>query len=67
MFRIEPKATLVQAEDRTDQIGLRRRRRALLPHPTASCAASTASYIVFTSRNDNEEIDEWKLGLAFFF
>jgi len=23
--------------------------------------------IVFTSRDDNEEVDEWKLGLAFFF
>jgi hypothetical protein len=23
--------------------------------------------IVFTSRNDNEELKEWKVGLAFFF
>jgi hypothetical protein len=24
-------------------------------------------HMVFTSRNENEEINEWKLGLAFFF
>ena len=23
--------------------------------------------VVFTSRNDNEELEEWKVGLAFFF
>ena len=32
VVHIEPKATLVQPDDRTDQIGLRGRRRALLPH-----------------------------------
>ena len=31
------------------------------------CAAEYKSHMVFTSRNDNEEIDEWKLGFAFFF
>jgi hypothetical protein len=23
--------------------------------------------VIFTSRNDNEELTEWKVGLAFFF
>jgi hypothetical protein len=25
------------------------------------------SYLTFTSRDDNEELDEWKAGFAFFF
>jgi len=25
------------------------------------------SHMVFTKRNANEEVDEWKLGFAFFF
>ena len=29
--------------------------------------AEYKSYVVFTSRNDNEEIREWKAGLSFFF
>ena len=29
--------------------------------------AEYRSHMVFTSRNDNEEVDEWKLGFAFFF
>ena len=29
--------------------------------------AEYRSYVVFTSRNDNEEIDEWRGGFAFFF
>ena len=66
-IRIEPKSTLVLPEDRTDQTayagaGLRfylTRRffvRAEYRHP-----------MVFTSRNENEEIEEWKLSFAFFF
>jgi len=67
VIRIEPKATLVQAPDRTDQLahigaGLRSylSRRFVL-------RAEYRSYVVFTSRNDNEEINEWKLGFSFFF
>lgn len=67
VLRIEPKATLVQTEDRTDQvghvgIGLRAylTKRLLL-------RGEYSSYLVFTSRDDNEEIDEWKAGFAFFF
>jgi len=67
IIRIEPQATLVQSEDRTDQVahvglGLRAylTRRFLL-------RAEYTSYLVFTSRDDNEELDEWKAGFAFFF
>jgi opacity protein-like surface antigen len=63
---LDPKSTLVQAEDRTDQIGyvggglqgyLTRRFMVRLEY---------RNNVVFTSRDDNEELDEWKLGFAFF-
>jgi hypothetical protein len=64
---VEPKGTLVTPEDRTDQTayagaGLRYyvTRRFFL-------RAEYRSHLVFTSRNENEEIDEWKIGLAFFY
>jgi hypothetical protein len=67
VLSISPKATLVQAEDRTDSIayaGLGVRgfltNRFLLQ-------AEYRSYVVFTSRDDNEEIDEWTVGFTYFF
>ncbi len=63
----EPKSTIVQGEDRGDQIGhagaglrIYATRRFLL-------RAEYKSYVVFTSRDDNEEVEEWKVGFAFFF
>ena len=62
-----PKSTIVQGEDRTDQVahvggGLRvyATRRFMV-------RAEYKSYVVFTSRDDNEEVEEWKVGFAFFF
>lgn len=67
VIHTEPAATLVQARDRTDQfasvgVGLRAHvgRRLLL-------RAGYRNLVVFTSRNENEELDEWHAGLAFFF
>ncbi len=67
VIRTEPKSTIIQSEDRTDQIGhagagfrIYATRRLLL-------RAEYKSYVVFTSRNDNEEVEEWKVGFAFFF
>jgi len=63
----QPRSTLVQPEDTTDQIGyvtggvrgyLTRRFLARFEY---------RGNVVFTSSNDNEEIHEWKLGFAFFF
>ena len=67
VIRIEPKATLVQVEDRTDQIahvgaGIR-----TYLSQRFVFRAEYKSYVVFTSRDDNEEVDEWKLGFSFFF
>jgi len=67
IIHTEPKSTIVLSEDRTDQIanagvGLRAyvTRRLIL-------RAEYKSYVVFTSRDDNEEVEEWKVGFAFFF
>ena len=67
MLSISPKATLVQAEDRTDSmayagLGLRGflTDRFLLQ-------AEYRNYVVFTSRDENEEIDEWIVGFTYFF
>lgn len=63
----EPKSTIVQSEDRSDQtahvgagIRIYATRRFIL-------RAEYKSYVVFTSRDDNEEVEEWKAGFAFFF
>ena len=67
IVRIEPKATLVQPEDRTDSaayagIGLRGylTNRFLLQ-------AEYREFVIFTSRDDNEEIDEWTAGFTYYF
>ena len=67
VITIDPKSTLVGSEDRTDQIGhagvgLRAHvsRRFLL-------RAEYKSYVVFTSRDDNEEVSQWSAGFSFFF
>jgi hypothetical protein len=64
---LEPKATLVQPAQRWEQTayvggGLRfyLTRRFFV-------RAEYKSHIVFTKRNQNGEVDEWKLGFAFFF
>jgi hypothetical protein len=67
LIHVQPKATLVRQPDRNDQTafvgaGLRYywTRRFFL-------RGEYRTHKVFTSRNANEEIDEWKLGLAFFY
>jgi hypothetical protein len=67
VLRTEPKATLVQTEDRTDQVG--HVGIGLRAHLTKRLLVrgEYSSYLAFTSRDDNEEVDEWKAGFAFFF
>jgi hypothetical protein len=62
-----PKATLVATSDRRDSMahagfGVRSylTRRFVF-------RAEYKSYVVFTSRDDNEEVGEWKAGFSFFF
>jgi uncharacterized protein YgiM (DUF1202 family) len=63
----EPKATLVVPQDRSDQSayaggGLRiyLTRRFFL-------RAEYKEHIIFTKRNENQQVDEWKVGIAFFY
>jgi len=67
VIHTSPKSTIIQGEDRTDQVGhvgaglrIYATRRFLL-------RAEYKSYVVFTSRDENEEVEEWKVGFAFFF
>jgi hypothetical protein len=67
VIHTSPKSTIIQGPDRTDQVGhvgagvrLYATRRFLL-------RAEYKSYVVFTSRDENEEVEEWKVGFAFFF
>jgi len=62
-----PKATLVATTDRRDSMahagfGV----RAYLTHRFV-LRSEYKAYVVFTSRDDNEEIREWKTGFSFFF
>lgn len=63
----KPRTVLVQAQDRNDRmshvgIGVRTylSRRFML-------RMEYRSHVIFTSRDDNEEVDEWKIGFGVFF
>jgi hypothetical protein len=67
IVHVTPKATLVAPTERTDQTayvggGVRYylTRRFFL-------RGEYKSHEVFTKRNANQQVDEWKLGFAFFF
>jgi len=67
MIHTRPKSTLAQAEDRTDEaanVGFGAQgyisRRFVV-------RAEFNEYVVLTSRDDNEDVSEWKVGFAFFF
>ena len=67
MINTDPNATLVQTEDRSDPLAhFGVGARAYLAR-RFMVRAEYKNYIVFTSRNENEDIDEWKVGFAFFF
>ncbi len=64
---VEPQTTLIASQDRTDEmahvgVGLRfyLARRFVL-------RAEYESYQIFTSRNENEEINQWQVGVSAFF
>jgi len=66
VMRTSPSATLVESEDRTDQtahVGLGA--RAYLTRQFVF-RLEYKSYVVFTTRDDNEEVEEWKAGFSFF-
>lgn len=67
VVRTKPKATLVVAADRRDSaahagLGVRGYLAGRFVF-----RAEYKSYVAFTSRDDNEEVREWKAGFSFFF
>lgn len=65
---IDPKATLVRSTDRTDQIGYVGGGLQFYLTRRFMLRTEYRNNIIFTRRDDNEEVDEWKyLGFAFFF
>ena len=66
-IRTEPKSTIIQGEDRNDQIGHAGAGFRVYLTRRFVFRAEYKTYVVFTSRNDNEEVEEWKVGFAFFF
>ncbi|HEY5807235.1 MAG TPA: outer membrane beta-barrel protein [Povalibacter sp.] len=64
----DPKSTLVSVEDRTDQIGYVGGGLQFYLTRRFMLRTEYRDNVIFTSRDDNEEVDEWKyLGFAFFF
>ena len=67
LVHTQPKSTIVQGEDRTDQIAHAGAGLRIYATRRFVVRAEYKSYVVFTSRDDNEEVEEWKVGFAFFF
>ena len=67
VIHTEPKPTIVQGEDRTDQIAHAGAGVRIYASRRFVVRAEFKSYVVFTSRDDNEEVEEWKVGFAYFF
>ena len=67
VVRTEPKSTIVQGQDRTDQIGQVGAGFRIYASRRFILRAEYKYYVAFTSRDDNEEVEEWKVGFAFFF
>lgn len=67
VIHTEPKSTIVQGEDRTDQVAHVGAGFRIYATQRFILRAEYKSYVVFTSRDDNEEVEEWKVGFAFFF
>jgi hypothetical protein len=64
----DPKSTLVQSVDRTDQIGYVGGGLQFYLTRRFMLRTEYRNNVIFTSRDDNEEVDEWKYrGIAFFF
>jgi hypothetical protein len=67
VLRTEPKPTIIQGEDRTDQVAHAGAGFRVYSSRRFILRAEFKSYVVFTSRDENEEVEEWKVGFAFFF
>ncbi len=68
LIKIDPKTTLVRSSDSTDQLGYVGGGLQFYLTRRFMVRTEYRNNIIFTNRDDNEEVDEWKyLGFAFFF
>jgi hypothetical protein len=67
VINTQPKATLVATTDRTDSVALAGAGVRMYLTRRFVLRAEYKAHVVFTSRNDNEEVREWKAGFSFFF
>jgi hypothetical protein len=67
VIKTEPKATLVATTDRTDTVALAGAGVRVYLTRRFVFRGEYKTHVVFTSRNDNEEVQEWKAGFSFFF
>jgi hypothetical protein len=67
IIHVEPKSTQVQSIDRTDQVGIVGVGIKAYLTERFLFRAEYKSYVVFSDRNDNEDVDGWKAGFAVFF
>jgi len=67
IVQIEPKSTLAQPEDRKDQMAVVGLGVNAYVSRRFVLRAEYKGYVVLSSRNDNEDVDEWKAGFTVFF
>ena len=67
VINTDPKGTIVATSDRTDNLAHAGAGVRMYVTRRFVFRAEYKTYVVFTSRNDNEEIREWKAGFSFFF
>jgi hypothetical protein len=67
IIKTEPKATLVATTDRTDSTAHAGAGVRVYLTRRFVFRAEYKTHVVFTSRDDNEEVQEWKAGFSFFF
>ena len=66
MIQINPQTTIVQSHDETDEIAHAGVGADVYLSKRFIFRAQYKRHTVFTSRNENEEIDEWTAGFSFF-
>ena len=67
VIEIKPHTTIVHAEDRTDEIAHVGMGANLYLSDRFMLRMEYKRHTVLTSRDDNEEIDQWKAGFSVFF
>ncbi|MBV1908654.1 MAG: hypothetical protein KUG78_04995 [Kangiellaceae bacterium] len=67
VIHTQPFTTLIQTEDRTDEIVLAGIGVKAYISREFFIRAEYSNYTILTSRNDNDEVEEWKLGFSVFF